>query len=51
MLQLVDLIKQESFGKAVGILNHQINVVDLKDAASKEFRHIDEFQDIVRIIT
>lgn len=47
----IDLLKKGNYGKAVGIVNHQINVVDLKEAANKEFRHIDEYTNLIRTLT
>ena len=40
----VELIIQEEFGKAVGILNGKINKYNLKDAVRKEFKDIGEFE-------
>ena len=47
----VKLIKEGQFGKAVGILQDEINVIDLKDATHKEFKHIDDFYDLVKVLT
>ncbi|MBF0522625.1 MAG: 6-phosphofructokinase [Candidatus Omnitrophica bacterium] len=47
----VDLIAQGIYGKAVGVLQNKINVVDLKDATQKEFDHIDEYMSLVRRLT
>jgi 6-phosphofructokinase 1 len=47
----VDLILKNEFGKAVGILQDEINIIDLKEAGSKEFKHIDEFIRLVKLLT
>jgi len=47
----VDLVIQEKYGKAVGILQDEINVIDLKDAAHKEFKHLDAFCKLVKVLT
>ncbi|MCA9407623.1 MAG: 6-phosphofructokinase [Candidatus Omnitrophica bacterium] len=47
----VQLIKEKKFGKAVGIVQDEINVIDLKDATSKEFKHLDEFYRLVKTLT
>ncbi len=47
----VDLILKGKFGKAVGVLEGEINVVDLKNATHKEFKRIDEFYRLIKILT
>ncbi|VAX37125.1 6-phosphofructokinase [hydrothermal vent metagenome] len=47
----VDLIVKGTYGKAVGILQDEINIIDLKDATHKEFRHLDEFCKLVKVLT
>lgn len=46
----VDLIIKGEFGKAVGVLEDEINVIDIKDAQHKEFKHIDEYNRLLRIL-
>ena len=38
------------FNKAVGVLQDEINVIDIKDATSKEFKHLDEFYRLVKLL-
>ncbi|MFT7538444.1 MAG: 6-phosphofructokinase 1 [Lysobacterales bacterium] len=47
----IDLIEKEQFGKAVGVLQDEINIIDLKDATHKEFKHIEEFHSLVKVLT
>lgn len=47
----VDLILHGSFGKAVGLLQDELNVIDLKDATHKEFKHLDEFTRLIKLLT
>lgn len=47
----VDLLLNGQYGKAVGIVRDEINVIDLKDASSKEFQHLDEFLRLVKLLT
>lgn len=47
----VDLLAQGIYGKAVGVLQDEINVIDLKEATSKEFKHIDEFCQLIKVLT
>ncbi len=47
----VKLVVQGKFGKAVGVLQDEINVIDLKDATHKEFKHLDEFRQLVSVLT
>ncbi|MDP8212053.1 MAG: 6-phosphofructokinase [Candidatus Zapsychrus exili] len=46
----VDLINQGIYGKAVGVLQDQINVIDLKDATGKEFEHLDAFVKLLKVL-
>ena len=47
----VDLVLKDQFGKAVGIVQDEINVIDIKDATSKEFKHLDEYLKLVKLLT
>ncbi len=47
----VNLVIRGEFGKAVGILQDEINIIDLKNATHKEFKHLDEFRNLVKILT
>lgn len=47
----VECLIKGQFGKAVGICKDEINLIDLKDAAGKEFSHIDDYYKLVRLIT
>ncbi|MBP9854225.1 MAG: 6-phosphofructokinase [Candidatus Omnitrophica bacterium] len=46
-----NLVLRGEFGKAVGILQDEINIIDLKDATHKEFKHLDEYINLVKILT
>ncbi len=47
----VGLVRQGQFGKAVGVLQDEINVIDLKDATHKEFKYLDEYLKLVKVLT
>ena len=47
----VELLLKGQYGKAVGIVRDEVNVIDLKDASSKEFKHLDEFLRLVKLLT
>lgn len=47
----VNLIVRGEFGKAVGILQDEINIIDLKEATHKEFKHLDEYRNLVKLLT
>jgi len=47
----VDLALKGIYGKAVGVLQDEINIIDLKDAAHKEFKHLDAFYKLVKVLT
>ena len=47
----VDLIKERKFGKAVGVLQDKINVIDLKDTGGKEFSHLDDYIKLIKLLT
>ncbi len=47
----VDLAIKGIYGKAVGVLQDEINIIDLKDAAHKEFKHLDAFCKLVKVLT
>ncbi len=47
----VELIVKGVFGKAVGLLQDEINIIDLKDAKQKEFNHVDDFCKLIRTLT
>ena len=47
----VDCVRKKQYGKAVGVLQDEINIIDLKDATHKEFKHLDEFCNLVKILT
>ncbi len=44
----IDLLNQDIYGKAVGVINDQINVVDLKDATRKEFYLLDDYIRLIK---
>ena len=47
----IDLINKGIFGKAIGVFQDEINVTDLKDATQKEFKHIDEYCRLIKLLT
>jgi len=47
----VNLVVRGEFGKAVGVLQDEINIIDLKDATHKEFKHLDEYRNLVKLLT
>lgn len=47
----VELAIKGVFGKAVGVLQDEINIIDLKDATQKEFKHLDEMIRMVKLLT
>ncbi len=47
----VDLAIEGIYGKAVGVLQDEINIIDLKDATNKEFKHLDAFCKLVKVLT
>ncbi len=47
----IDCIRRQEYGKAIGVLQDEINVIDFKDATHKEFKHLDEFCNLVKILT
>ncbi len=46
----VDLISKGVFNKAVGLLQGEINIIDIKEATSKEFKHLDEYYRLVKLL-
>jgi len=47
----VECALEGMFGKAIGILSDEINIIDLKKAVHREYKHINEFQKLLRILT
>ncbi|HLD87932.1 MAG TPA: 6-phosphofructokinase [Candidatus Omnitrophota bacterium] len=47
----VDLLINGTFGKAVGLLQDEINVIDLKDATRRAFGHMEEYYKLLKILT
>lgn len=48
--QAVDLLMQGVHGKAVGVLQDEINVVDLSLACKRENPHIDEYLKLIKLL-
>jgi len=46
----VDLLMQGSYGKAVGVLEDEINVVDLPTACKRENKHVDEYLRLIKLL-
>jgi len=47
----VDLLLNGYYGKAVGVLQDEINVIDLKDATRRDHAHMDAYYDLLKILT
>lgn len=47
----VDLLLKGQYGKAVGILKNEINVIDIKDAKRTSHLHIDEYYRLIKLLT
>lgn len=47
----VDLLLNGIYGKAVGVLQDEINVIDLADAKKRQFTHIEDHYQLLRILT
>ncbi len=47
----VDLLLNGIYGKAVGVLQDEINVVDLADATKRQFTHMDDYYQLLKILT
>ncbi len=46
----VDLLVKGEFGKAVGVLRDEINVIDLRQAGKRSNTHIDEYLSLMKIL-
>ncbi|OGX38497.1 MAG: 6-phosphofructokinase [Omnitrophica WOR_2 bacterium RIFCSPHIGHO2_02_FULL_52_10] len=46
----VDLLVEGVSGKAVGVLENEINVVDLPNACKRENKHVDEYLRLIKIL-
>lgn len=46
----VKLIKQGDFGKAVGIWEDEINVIDLPKACKRENKNVDEYLELIKLL-
>jgi len=47
----VDCALKGQFGKAIGVLRDEINIIDLKEATHKEYKHLDEYQRLIGLLT
>jgi len=47
----VDLLIKGEHGKAVGVIENEINVVDLGFACKKDTSHVDEYLNLIKILT
>jgi 6-phosphofructokinase 1 len=47
----VDLLLNGIYGKAVGVLQNEINVVDLADATKRQFEHLEDYYQLLKILT
>ena len=48
--QAVDLLMKGESGKAVGVLQGEVNVVDLSRACKRENDHIDEYLELIKLL-
>jgi 6-phosphofructokinase 1 len=46
----VDLLVEGVSGKAVGVIENEINVVDLPNACKRENKHVDEYLRLIKIL-
>ncbi len=46
----VDLIQKGEYGKAVGVLSDEINIVDLPNACKRETKHMDEYLRLIKLL-
>lgn len=47
----VDLLLNGIYGKAVGVVQDEINVIDLVDATKRQFTHLDDYYQLLKILT
>lgn len=47
----VDLLLNGVYGKAVGVLQDEINVIDLSDATKRQFTHMEEHYQLLKVLT
>ncbi len=47
----VDLLLKGTYGKAIGVLQDEISVVDLFAASHRENKHIEEYCNLIKVIT
>ncbi len=47
----VDLLLNGIYGKAVGVLQNEINVIDLSEATKRKFTHMEEYYQLLKILT
>lgn len=47
----VDLLLNGIYGKAVGVVQDEINVIDLADAKKRQFTHLDDHYQLLKILT
>lgn len=47
----VDLLLNGVYGKAVGVLQNEINVIDLSEATKRQFTHMDDHYQLLKILT
>ena len=47
----VDLLLNGIYGKAVGVLQDEINVIDLAEATKRQFTHLDDYYQLLKILT
>jgi 6-phosphofructokinase 1 len=47
----VDLLLNGIYGKAVGVLQNEINVIDLAQATKRSFTHMEDYYQLLKILT
>jgi len=46
----VELLEKGIYGKAVGVLQDEIHIIDLKNAVQRDIKHIDEYSRLIRML-
>lgn len=47
----INAIREGNFGKAIGIVQGEINIIDLKMASKRENKHIDDYYEMIKVLT
>ncbi len=49
--EAVELLLKKQYGKAVGVLQNEINTIDLNEACQSTYQHVDEICELIRRLT